>query len=145
MRSAALLPIAVVALSAVACKKKLTETQGEFPIKISISCTAEAVAATISPFHAKYYFPRLAVWTLDDASMTVSEFSIDKKPKGEWPYGGDLPYRGKRGEPAKGRGIAKNAEGKYQYSVSAICTPPGDTARLIVIDPDMIIIRGNIE
>ncbi len=113
-------------------------------VSISITCSADGVVATVTPSVVEVNFPNLVSWEVTSTS-TVSDFSIDKKKDAskKWPYGGSLPYKAKKGEKAKSDGtVWHDADGRYGYSISANCTPADGPIKNIVIDPDMIIIRG---
>lgn len=117
----------------------------EVPVSVMIQCAGDSVVAKIKPLSVNIYEDgirnEIAKWVLDPAS-TVTEIEIDKKKNGKWPYGGTLPYKVRKNEPGKGDGVLKDASGKYDYSITASCVANG-APRQIVIDPDMIIIRGD--
>lgn len=146
--SAVIAAVVAAALVSGACRSGplYEDTETEFPITITVTCSTDGVVARVVPSIANLTNKQNPVWTLDNTS-TVSEFSIDEKKdarKEKWPYGGTLPYSGEKDKPAKGDGkVESNPPGTkktYGYSISATCTPPGGPIKSIVIDPDIIII-----
>jgi hypothetical protein len=132
----------VAAITMIACvKPRIINTTTVVPVDVTITCTGEGIQAFITPYTARLQPGDGIDWRLV-ASPNVQEISIDRKPGRDWPYASSPPYRGQSGNPAKGRNMKSTARGTYPYSISGICQPPGGSPRSVIIDPDMIIIRG---
>ena len=141
MRSSAVVTsLVVAALSLVGCKKEFTAASKSIPVNVSVRCVGDSVFASIRPYSINVYDDEIVEWVLDSAA-TVGEIEINEKQSGKWPFGGNLPYKAKKNEPGKGKDVLKSAKGQYEYVIETACTMNGEPKK-ILIDPDMIIIRG---
>ena len=135
-------PIAVAAIGiAAGAMPKAVQTSTVVPVNVTITCTGDGVQFSISPYRVRLNVGDGVDWRLVN-SPNVTEFSIDRKAGKAWPYTDSPPYRGGRGNPAKGRNMDPKADGTYPYNVAATCSPSDGSQRYIVIDPDMIVVRG---
>lgn len=143
MRRSAIAACTVFAgLISAGCVPKLVATRDAVPVTIEIKCEGESFLWSIDYVSKQIEFPDIIEWKLATTSTPNASFSINKKSGKGWPFGGDLPYEGKKDKPAKGDGVKDNAKGRYEYTITAICTPSSGATKTVVIDPDMIIIRG---
>lgn len=136
-------PVAVAAtgIAALAAPEPV-QTSTVVPVNVTITCTGDGVQFAISPYRVRLKVDDGVDWVLVN-SPDVTEFSIDKKGPGKpWPYTDSPPYRGGKANPAKGRGMDPKADGTYPYTIAATCSPADGSQRYIVIDPDMIVVRG---
>jgi hypothetical protein len=139
---AIVLPVAVLAIgSAAMVRSEPLQTSTVRPVDVKITCTGDGVQFSISPYRVRLNVGDAVDWRLVD-SPNVTEFSIDRKVGKPWPFTESPPYRGGRGNPAKGRGMDPKADGTYPYNIAATCSPTDGSQRYIVIDPDMIVVRG---
>jgi hypothetical protein len=94
---------------------------------------------SVSPWQLRIRQGDNVDWVLDDAS-DVTEFEIVKKRTLQrWIFDDGRPSRGRRGEPARGRGMRQNARGTHAYNIEAMCPGPGNSMQKAVIDPDIIV------
>ena len=114
-------------------------------VNMRIDCLAgRGVSFSLIPWAITVYPGDSIGWKLDPAANVDSVDVIDVKGKG-WPFKKKPPYKSTKTKPAGARELDSEQKGnKYHYAVRAVCvrsTNPA-VADTVVIDPDMIIIRG---
>ena len=141
--TAIVLPVAVLAIgSAAMVRSEPAQAATVVPVNVTITCTGDGVQFSISPYRVRLNVGDEVDWRLVN-SPNVTEFSIDRKGPGKpWPFTDSPPYRGGRANPAKGRNMDPKADGTYPYNIAATCSPSDGSQRYVVIDPDMIVVRG---
>ena len=114
-------------------------------VNVRIDCLAgRGVSFSLIPWAINVYPGDSIDWKLDPAANVDSVEIIDVKAKG-WPFKKKPPYKATKTKPVGARDLDVQQKGsKYHYAVKAICirsTVPL-VADTVVIDPDIIIIRG---
>jgi hypothetical protein len=140
---AIVLPVAVLAIgSAAMVRSEPVQASTVVPVNVTITCTGDGVQFSISPYRVRLNVGDDVDWRLVN-SPNVTEFSIDRKAgKPAWPFTDSPPYRGGKDNPAKARRMDPKADGTYPYNIAATCSPADGSQRYVVIDPDMIVVRG---
>lgn len=135
--------ISTAALMTGACTKPALTPRAAYPVEVTVMCRGDGMQASISPYIAKIPEGDVIEWKLTDSSSVASIDIAKKKKYGAWPYEDGPPYNGTKERPAKaGPMKSGQVDKKFGYTISGTCTTGGET-RKIIIDPDMIIIRGS--
>jgi hypothetical protein len=111
-------------------------------VNVRVDCLAgRGVAFSLIPWAATLYPGDSIDWALDQTSTVDSMEIVDLKGRG-WPFKKKPPYKAKRGKGIGARDLdAAQKAGKYNYGVLAYCNRGAETDT-VLIDPDMIIVRG---
>src|SRR5215207_7700419 len=104
-------PVAVAAIGIAAlATPQPFQTATIVPVNVTITCNGDGVQFSVSPYRVRLSAGDAVDWRLVD-SPNVTEFSIDKKAAAKpWPFTDSPPYRGSRGNPAKGRNMDPKAD-----------------------------------
>ncbi|MDO8501191.1 MAG: hypothetical protein Q7S20_05070 [Gemmatimonadaceae bacterium] len=138
--------ITIAALAAAACNKDLArDTNTNLLVDVSITCTGDGVQFSLSPWRASLREGDEITWNLA-SDPAISSITINKK-QSAWPFMTQPPYSGGHDKQPHAKGMKANQGGKppFKYSVTGICTRAGGIADTVVIDPDMIIIKGGTQ
>ena len=146
MRAKVLLGCCAFLIFAAVSTKKSIDAQGAnktVNVDVRIDCLAgRGVSFSLSPWAIVMNAGDSLTWSLDQGA-NVSEMQVIAKQGKPWPFRARPPYKSTKGKPAGARGLEPGQTGRrYQYAVSAICTRDSVTADTVIIDPDIIIIRG---
>ena len=113
-------------------------------VNVRIDCLAgNGVSFSLLPWSITVAPGDSVNWMLDPGSNVDSMEVQEVKGKG-WPFKKKTPYKARKG----GRGVgareldSNEKAGKYKYNVQAICIRAPGSADTVLIDPDMIIVRG---
>lgn len=114
-------------------------------VNVRIDCLAgRGVSFSLMPWAITVQPGDSVAWRLDPGSNVDSMDVVEGKDK-TWPFKRKPPYKTTKAKAGGGQSLDPNEKGgKYQYAVRAVCvrsTVPA-VADTILIDPDMIIIRG---
>lgn len=136
---------AFLVLAAVSTKQSI-DAQGAYKtvnVDVSIDCLPDrGVSFSLTPWAIVMNAGDSLTWSLDSGA-TVSEMQVIAKQGRPWPFRSRPPYKSTKAKPAGARALDPAQNGRrYQYAVSAICTRDSVTADTVIIDPDIIIIRG---
>jgi hypothetical protein len=120
---------------------------GVVQINVRVDCLAgRGVSFSLTPWVATVQPGDSISWMLDEQSNAESLEVVQIRGNNNWPFAKKLPYRTRKGGQGVGaRALDSNQKGnKYKYAVQAICTRTANpyTADTVLIDPDIIIIRG---
>ena len=113
-------------------------------VNVRIDCLAGGgVSFSLVPWSIKLAPGDSVNWMLEPASNVDSMEVQEVKGKG-WPFKKKTPYKTKKGGSGVGaRDLEATAKaGKYKYNVQAVCIRSPGLADTVLIDPDMIIVRG---
>lgn len=136
---------AFLVLAAVTTKDSI-DAQGSYKtvnVDVRIDCLAgRGVSFSLTPWSIVMNAADSITWSLDPGA-NVAEMQVVAKQGKPWPFRARPPYKSTKAKPAGARGLEPGQTGRrYQYAVSAICTRDSVTADTVIIDPDIIIIRG---
>ncbi len=110
-------------------------------VTVNVSCTADAVTFTLSPWTARVNPGGTVNWALDGNAAT-SAIEVRKKRGGpDLPFVNRGPYRGSKQVPAQAGRMGGNPEpGRpYPYEVELTCVPQTGAPHRVVIDPDIVV------
>jgi hypothetical protein len=146
MRAKVLLGCCAFLVLAVVSTKESIDAQGSYKtvnVDVRIDCLAgRGVSFSLTPWSIVMNAADSITWSLDPGA-NVSEMQVIAKAGKPWPFRARPPYKSTKNKPAGARGLEPGQTGRrYQYAVSAICTRDSVTADTVIIDPDIIIIRG---
>lgn len=146
MRAKVLLGCCAFLVLAAVTTKDSIDAQGAYKtvnVDVRIECLAgRGVSFSLSPWAIVMDAGDSLTWSLDQGA-NVSEMQVTAKQGRPWPFRARPPYKSTKGKPAGARSLEPSQNGRrYQYAVSAICTRDSVTADTVIIDPDIIIIRG---
>lgn len=114
-------------------------------VHVRIDCLAgRGVSFSLLPWAITLQPGDSVAWRLDAGSNVDSMDVIEAKDK-KWPFKRKPPYKSTKAKAGGGQELDPNEKGgKYHYAVRAVCVRSAvpAVADTILIDPDMIIIRG---
>lgn len=115
-------------------------------VSVRVDCLAgRGVSFSLTPWSITLQPGDSVNWKLDSQANVDSMEVLETKGKG-WPFKRKPPYKSRRARAAGAQGLDPiQKAGKYKYSVQAICVRSTNPAvsDTVLIDPDMIIIRGS--
>lgn len=113
-------------------------------VYVRVDCLANrGVSFTLAPWTIEVREADSLSWTLSDNSSVSEMDIIEKKDNKKWPFKKKPPYKVEKNKPNGARGLDPNEnQDKYSYAVRAVCPRADGEADTLIIDPDMIIIRG---
>jgi hypothetical protein len=146
MRAKVLLGCCAFLVLAAFSTKQSIDAQGAYKtvnVDVRIDCLAgRGVSFSLSPWAIVMNAGDSLTWSLDSGA-NVSEMQVIAKQGKPWPFRDKPPYKSTKAKPAGARALDPGQNGRrYQYAVSAVCTRDSVTADTVIIDPDIIIIRG---
>lgn len=146
MRAKVLLGCCAFLVLAAVSTKQSVDAQGAYKtvnVDVRIDCLAgRGVSFSLTPWAIVMNAGDSLTWSLDSGA-NVSEMQVIAKQGRPWPFRDKPPYKSTKAKPAGARALDPGQSGRrYQYAVSAICTRDSATADTVIIDPDIIIIRG---
>jgi hypothetical protein len=113
-------------------------------VAVRVDCLAgRGVSFSLIPWSVTVSQGDSINWILDPQSNVDSMEVVGTKGKG-WPFTRKPPYKVAKNKPngAKDHDL-REKPGKYKYAVQAVCVRvPSMAADTVLIDPDMIIVRG---
>jgi hypothetical protein len=112
-------------------------------VDVRVDCLAgRGVSFSLMPWSITMRAGDSINWRLDEGA-NVSEMQVIAKAGGPWPFRRRPPFRSTKAQPAGAGSLDPGQTGRrYQYAVSALCVRNATTTDTVIIDPDMIIIRG---
>lgn len=114
-------------------------------VYVRIDCLAgRGVSFSLMPWAITVQPGDSVAWRLDPGSNVDSMDVVEGKDK-KWPFKRKPPYKSTKAKAGGGQSLDANEKGgKYHYAVRAVCIRSAvpAVADTILIDPDMIIIRG---
>jgi hypothetical protein len=111
-------------------------------VTVNVSCTADEVTFTLSPWTARVNPGGSVEWLLAGNALATSIEVRRKQGAGSaWPFVNRGPYRGSKGNPAQAGRMNGNPEpGRpYPYEVELTCVPVSGAPHRVVIDPDIVV------
>ncbi len=106
-------------------------------VTIDARCTGgENTSVTLRPWNLRLQQGDDVRWVLN-GNANSDDITISPK-RDAWPFVDAPPYKGGKGRPARTGGMRPNAQGRYSYNVTLICTNGGN-ADTVLIDPDIIV------
>ena len=125
---------------------KSLDAQGAFQtvnVDVRVDCLAgRGVSFSLTPWSVVMRAGDSINWRLDNGA-NVSEMQVIAKTGRPWPFRRRPPYRSTKARPAGAQALDPAQTGRrFQYAVSALCVRDDTTTDTVIIDPDMIIIRG---
>lgn len=138
--------VAVVASARLAASdsKPVRQASQTVEVKVRVDClAARGVSFSLVPWSITVNAGDSISWLLDPQSNVDSMDVVETKGKG-WPFKKKPPYKVSKAKSNGAKDQDLNAKpGKYKYAVQAICVRvPSMAADTVLIDPDMIIVRG---
>ena len=123
------------------------QAAGVVQVNVRVDCLAgRGVSFSLTPWIATVQPGDSISWMLDDQSNAESMEVVEIKGGNKnWPFAKKLPYKTRKGVGVGARTLDPVQKGgKYKYAVQAICTRTSNpySADTVLIDPDIIIIRG---
>lgn len=114
-------------------------------VNVRIDCLAgRGVSFSLLPWAITVQPGDSVAWRLDPGS-NVDSMDVVEARNGKWPFKRKPPYRSTKARAGGGQSLDPDEKGnKYHYAVRAVCVRSAvpAVADTILIDPDMIIIRG---
>lgn len=115
-------------------------------VSVRVDCLAgRGVSFSLTPWVATVQPGDSISWMLDEQSNAETLEVVQIRGNSNWPFARKLPYRTRKGQAVGARALdPAQRGGRYKYAVQAICTRTANpyTADTVLIDPDIIIIRG---
>jgi|SRR5687767_1786739 len=146
MRPPAFLILTVTALIASGCGKGANQVLADsWHIKLDVQCKPNGkVVVDIDPFVAYVDTSssnKKAKWSLGKDGDAVNSVTIEPKEGGDWPFEGARSHTVPKGQAVESGEVKSGVALRraYPYNIKTTCSIGGQN-RVIVIDPDMIII-----
>lgn len=113
-------------------------------VHVRVDCLAGGgVSFSLTPWTIEMRAGDSINWNLDSGANVTEMEVITKRPGGAWPFRRKPPYKVTKDRPMGAQALDDAHSGRrYQYAVSAICVRGASEVDSVVIDPDIIIIRG---
>jgi hypothetical protein len=139
--------VAVVLGSTLAAADELARRQARnVQVDVRIDCLAgRGVSFSLTPWEITVMPGDSISWKLDPQSNVDSMDIIEARPGRGWPFARKPPYKSRRSRANGARALDANQRGgRYRYAVRAICVRSESPLEVdtVLIDPEMIIIRG---
>lgn len=134
------LPLLALTFALAACaSKSSTATNVTQPVTVQVSCDAQSITFTVTPWARHLNVGDDISWTLAPASNT-QDVTIDKEG-GQWAFNDLPPFHAKSNNPARAAHMKAGVQHgeKYSYSIEADCQNGTGPKIHGKIDPDMII------
>lgn len=111
-------------------------------VTINVTCTADEVTFTLSPWTARVNEGGSVDWALAGNAL-ASSIEVRRKRGGgpDLPFVDRGPYRGSKAAPARAGRMKGDPElGRpYPYEVELTCVPQTGAPHRVVIDPDIVV------
>jgi hypothetical protein len=112
-------------------------------VTVNVSCTADSVTFTLSPWTARVDRGGTVEWALN-GSAAASAIEIRRKrgvSASDWPFRNGGPYRGGQGNPARAGDMKGNPalNRPRGYEVELTCVSATGESHRVVIDPDIVV------
>lgn len=151
MRAKVLLGCCAFLVLAAATTKDSLDAQGAaktVAVDVRIDCLAgRGVSFSLTPWVIEMKAGDSLTWRLDQGA-NVSEMQVIAKQGKPWPFSSPPPRNATKEKPAGARALNPNVPPpgmerfRYQYAVKAVCDRGAEASDTVIIDPDIIIIRG---
>ncbi len=129
--------LAAVPVAAAVSRLQQAPTRAVVEVDIDARCTGgDNTSITIRPWNLRIRQGDEVSWVLN-RNANSSDITITPKRE-NWPFADQPPYRGSKATPARTGGMRPNAQGRYAYNVSLICTN-GARSDTVMVDPDIIV------